>query len=142
MTDNYINADGPAKNLLMMTHSIAPGLRTSFCSPMRRTTIGDDSDGHNRQARKSCTVEAAIQGEKAESILDSMRSYQEIGEYSPLAGRRLFSPPGDIKLECPASNAPDAELAYWFPLDSIAIVIFIDAPLDNSGQTERGSEAV
>ena len=82
----------------MMTYSIAPGLRTSFCSPMRRTTIGEDSDGHNRQARKSCTVEAAIQGEKAESILDSVSSYQEIAEYTPLAGPRPFSPAGDIKL--------------------------------------------
>ena len=56
---------------------------------------------------KSCAVEAAIQGEKAESILDSRSSYQEIGEYTPLAGQRMFSPAGDIKLECPASNAPD-----------------------------------
>jgi hypothetical protein len=35
-----------------------------------------------------------------------------------------------------------AELAYWFPVDSIAIVIFIEAPLGNSCKAGRGLEAV
>jgi hypothetical protein len=50
--------------------------------------------------------EAVIQGEKVESILDSMSTNQEIGEYTPLAGPGLFSSARDIKLECPASSAP------------------------------------
>jgi hypothetical protein len=48
-----------------------------------------------------------IHGEKAESILDSMSSDQKIGENSPLPGPPLFSPARNIKLECPASRAPD-----------------------------------
>src|SRR6266536_634172 len=74
---------------------------------MRRTTISGHSDGYNRKARKCCTIEVMIHGEKAESIFDRMSSDQEIGECASLAGPGLFSTTANIKLECPASRAPD-----------------------------------
>jgi hypothetical protein len=66
-----------------------------------------DSDGHNREAGESCTIEAIIQSEEAESILDGMGPDQEIGEDTAWVGVTLFPPAGNIVLECPAARPPD-----------------------------------
>jgi len=65
------------------------------------------SESRNRKAREGCAIEAVIQSEKAESVLERMSPDQEIGEDTARVGVTLLSPAGNIVLECSASGAPD-----------------------------------